>query len=216
MLHVEMRMHHGAAGLEKPEGLAQIIAQLGLEQMRQKRVGEHEIERPVGDRDAIRRRRRAVLIIGHAGMARMMKAETLRIVILLAPGDRFAVDVDADIGAGKAPAAEIVVAHPVRPAPATDADVEDVRLQVHDAFAQREHPEVARVHQEMGLVVEDAIADADANPQVIGRQRPKFREDEPRHHVAGVHRRAEQRIEGQFRGRREQLAQQPVEADAAR
>src|ERR1700692_3269601 len=117
-------------------------------------------------------------------MARMMEAETLRIVILLAPRDRLAVDVDAHIGAGKAPAAEIAVAHPVRPAPATDADVEDVRLEVHDAFAQRKHPEIAGVHQEMGLIVEDAIADADANPQVIGRQRPKFPEDEPRNPIA--------------------------------
>src|SRR3984957_11737607 len=149
-------------------------------------------------------------------MARMMEAETLRIVILLAPRDGLAVDIDADIGTAIAPAAKIAVAHPVRPAPATDADIEDVRLEVHDAFAQREHPEIARVHQEMGLVVEDAIADADANPQVIGRQRPKFREDEPRHHVAGVYRRPEQRIECQFRGRREELAEHSIETDTAR
>ncbi len=64
----------------------------------------------------------------------------------------------------------------------------------------------ARVHQKC-FGYEDAIADADADPQVIGRQRAKFREDKARHHVAGIHRCPEQRIEGQFRGRREELAE---------
>ena len=58
----------------------------------------------------------------------MMKAEALRIVILLAPGNRLGIDVDADIKPIEAPAAEIVIAQPMRPAPAARADVEDTRF----------------------------------------------------------------------------------------
>jgi hypothetical protein len=64
-----------------------------------------------------------------------------------------------------------------------------------DAFREYEHPKVARVHQKMGLVVENAVADADADAQMVGRQRPKFRKHQPRQHVEGIDRGPEQRIE---------------------
>ena len=120
-----------------------------------------------------------------------MEAETLRIVVLLAPGDRLGIDVDADIEADRRAAAEIVVAQPMRPAPAAGADVEDGRAGVGEPFGEHEHPEVARVHQEMNLVVEDAVADADAHAQMIGRQIAEFRIDQTRHDVEGVDRRLE-------------------------
>ena len=131
------------------------------------------------------------MIVGHAGVARDEEAEALGVVVLLAPGDRFLVDIDADISAGETPAAEIVVAQPMRPASAADADIQDVGAHGGDALREHEHPEIAGVHQEVGLIVENAVADADANAQMVGRQRAKFGKDQPRNHVEGVDRRAE-------------------------
>ncbi len=127
----------------------------------------------------------------------MVEPETLRIIVLLAPGNRFAIDVDADISAGETPAAEIIIAQPMRPAAATGTDVEDVGFGVGQAFGEHEHPEIARVHQEVGLVVENAVADANADAQVIGRQVAEFRPDQARQHVECVDRGLEKRIERQ-------------------
>lgn len=98
----------------------------------------------------------------------MIEAETFRVVVLFAPGDRLAVDIDPDIIAGESAAAEIVVAQPVRPAAATRTDVEDVRVRVGQPLREHEHPEVARVREEVDLIVHDAIAYPDAHAQVIG------------------------------------------------
>ena len=61
------------------------------------------------------------------------------------------------------------------PAAAADADVEDVGIRVGQPFGEHEHPEIARMRQEVRLVVEDAVADADADAQVIGRQIAELR-----------------------------------------
>ncbi len=176
MLDIEMRMHHRAAGCAASMRFPKIVVEFGFEQMRQQRVGEHQIESVVGFGNAVGRTDLAVLIIGDAGIARMVETKALRIVVFLAPRDRFAVDIDADIGSGKPPATEIIVAQPMRPAAAADPDIENIGIQVGNALAQNEHPEIARMHQEVALIVEDAIADADTDAQVIGRQRAKFRE----------------------------------------
>ena len=48
------------------------------------------------------------------------------------------------------------------------------------------------------LIVENAIADADSNAQMIGRQRTVFRVEQPRNEIGRVDRSAEHGIEGQF------------------
>jgi hypothetical protein len=58
----------------------------------------------------------------------------------------------------------------MRPTAAANTDIEDIGIELHDAFAEREHPEVAGVDEKMSLVVENAITDTDANTQMIGRQ----------------------------------------------
>jgi len=144
----------------------------------------------------------------------MMGTETLRVVVLFAPGDRLGVDVDADIAAGEAASTEIIVAQPVRPAPAAGTDVEDARSRARQPLGEHEKPEVARMCEEVDLVVEDAVADANARAQMIGRQIAELRIEQPRHDVEGVDRQPEQRIEGQQRGRGEQSAQRAIEAQA--
>ena len=79
---------------------------------------------------------------------------------------------------------------------------------------EHEHPEVARVHQEVDLIVENAVADADAHAQVVGRQIAEFRKDQPRHDIEGVDRHLEKGIEGQPRCRGKQFADRAVEAQA--
>ncbi len=129
-------------------------------------------------------------------MRRVMEAEAFGVVVLLTPGDRFSVDIDADIGAGEAAPAEIVVPQPVRPPPAARPDVEDVRAGIGQPLRKHEHPEVARVHQEVHLVVQDTIADTDAHPQVVGRQVAELRVDQARHDVEGIDNRAKQWVKG--------------------
>ncbi len=134
--------------------------------------------------------------------------------MLLAPFDGFLVDIDADISAAETPAAEVVIAQPMRPTAAADPDLQDVRSHSGNALAERDHPEIAGVNQEVGLIVDNAVADPDANAQMIGRQRPKLWKDQTRNHVERVDRRAKQRIERQFRSRGKQSAEKPVQADA--
>src|SRR5271156_2759532 len=143
----------------------------------------------------------------------MMKPEVFLIVILAAPPDRFTVDIDSNVDPAETPSAEIAVTHPVCPTAATNTDVEDIGIEFYDAFAQREHPEVACVDQKVRLVVEYAIADADANTKMVGRQGAEFRIHQHRDQIADVRERPEYRIKGQLRGRRKQFAQRPVEAE---
>jgi hypothetical protein len=53
MLDVKVRMHNRAADAQQTVGFAQIIFQLRFQEMREQRVGEYEIERIVGERNAI-------------------------------------------------------------------------------------------------------------------------------------------------------------------
>ena len=118
--------------------------------------------------------------------------------MLLAPFDGFLVDIDTDISAAETPAAEVVVAQPMRPTAAAHADIQDVRPHAGNALAEHEHPEIAGVNQEVSLIVDNAVADPDTNAQMIGRQRPKLRKDQSRNDVERVDRRTKQRIERQF------------------
>ena len=194
VIDIKNRMHHRAMRLEQPIGLLQIVFQLGLQKMGEQRIGKHQIERPVRFWNPIGMRP-AGLIVGHAGVAGLMKAKALAVVISPAPIDRFTVDIDANIGAGEAPTTKIIIPQPVRPAPATDADIDDIGIHADDVLAEYKHPEIARVNQEMTLIVENTIADAGADAQVIGRQRAKLREYEPRNDVECIHRPSEQRVE---------------------
>ena len=67
-----------------------------------------------------------------------------------------------------------------------------------NALAEHEHPEIAGVNQEVSLIVDNAVADPDANAQMIGRQRPELWKNQSRNHVERVDRRTKQRIERQF------------------
>src|SRR5947209_15438583 len=111
-------------------------------------------------------------------MRRMVEAKPLRIIVLLAPGNRLSVDINANIEADETVAPEVVVAQPMRPPAATGADIEDARPCSRQAFGKRKHPEITSMHQEVRLVVEDAVADPDAHTQVIGWQVAKFRIDQ--------------------------------------
>jgi hypothetical protein len=71
------------------------------------------------------------------------------------------------------------------------------------------------VRDEVSLIIEYAIADADPDPQMIRRQRAIFRKNQAREHVDGIHRRAKERIECQFGDRGDKFSYGPIEAQAA-
>src|SRR5689334_13957852 len=121
----------------------------------------------------------AALMVRHAGMRRVMEAEALGVVMLLAPGDCLAVYVNADIGAGETAPAEIKVAQPMRPAATSRSNVEDIRAGGREPLREDEHPEVAGVGEEVNLVVHDPVADADPHAEVIGRQVAELGPDQP-------------------------------------
>jgi hypothetical protein len=68
--------------------------------------------------------------------------------------------------------------------PATDFD--NVRIQPAESMCKQVRPEICAAQQAQDMVVKQAISDADSHSQMIGRERPKFGEQESHQEVVDV------------------------------
>ncbi len=87
----------------------------------------------------------------------------------------------------------------MRPASTAGADVQNIRVRARQLLREHEHPEVARMRQEMDLIVDDAIANSDAHTEMVRRQIAEFRPDQARNNIEGIDDRAKQRVKGKER-----------------
>lgn len=187
-LHIAARSQHAAGFLE-------VRAELGLEQVREKRVGEDEVGRrrfereveAIGERsgrwlglDDGRMVGRAVegwsasggwpRVVSAAERIDLVKKEVIAREVVSAPVEHLVVDVHTNVLAGEAAVMEEEIAEREGEATTATAKINDRGIKADKPALKGVEPERDGECSELGCVEQDAITHAHADAQVIGGQ----------------------------------------------